>query len=99
MDKEPEIGESLWDMHNIPSAEFKDYEGRTWRIHMQSWQTLPVGGGSKLITEMIESQTGITYTYYNKMLVVLEYDETDTVKLVYSYDDRRIGVLTARLVE
>lgn len=96
---EPEIGESLYDMHDLMKAEFKDYEGRTWRITLQSWMTLPISGGTNLIEQMMYDLGLDGYTYTNKLLVVLEYDGVDTAKLVYSYDDRRIGVMTAKLVE
>jgi hypothetical protein len=97
--KDPEIGESLYDANDLMKAEFKDYKGRTWRITLQSWQTLPISGGTEIVEDMFR-QIGLDdYKYTNKLLVVLEYDDIDTAKLVYSYDDRRIGVMTAKLVE
>lgn len=95
---EPEIGEAIWDMNDTPHRYyFRDRKGREWKISPESWQSLPIAGGTKLIEKMVmdELADGEPYSYLNKMLVVLEFDTDDgSAKAVYSYDDNRIGVMS-----
>lgn len=91
-------GDVLHDMHDPLYQEFfRDYDGRMWDIDRISWQVVQTSCGSKVIEEAVEEECGSPYRYTNKMLVVIKSDEQET-QVAYSYDGRRMGIFTIRLV-
>lgn len=84
------LGIVLFDMHDYSGNTLYTINGVKWRIVKDSWQTINVSGGK----EMIEDYTG--EPYLNKKVVVIDDYNHDVIKAAYSYDDRRVGIMTLR---